>query len=311
MPVNTNFPSLKFAARATSSWATGTSNIGFVMVNPFAFAFNGTSDYFNPGGSTHFVSAGLQYSSLSGAFGGTTFSTQQYGGTIAGIATVGSNSQYSLATVGGNCQVRIVGCGIRVRNVTPFMFRGGNLYGLESLNHEDIAGAGNSGLGAYSVAGVNTFDTTGVCSASSEQWHSVVWHPQDEDEFDFVSVHAPGYVLSFNQDDAIAYNSTLGFIAVAPPGQPQTYEYEVWGIYEAKGSITRGLTPSMSDPLGMAVVQNLTASVEARKPHSGSRLALLAGYLGQAAGYANTAYRAYSAVRNVHMSKGINIEEVD
>lgn len=268
-----------------------------MMANPFAFAFSGTQNYVN--GTITFIQCGVTYSGPT--YVGSAFSTQQITVPIGGVNTATSNSQYVLGSSGSvplNVQVRIVGFGLRVRNTTPYMNRGGNLYGAETVNHEDIGGAGNGNLFAYNVSTLNLLDTSSPLSATSNSWHSVTWHPQDDDEFDFNAPRANNYVVTNGNDDALIFNSTLGFIAVAPSATPQSYEYEAWGIYEAKGINTRGVTPSASDPIGMAAVQNASSSVAMRKPHTGDRLARVSRVIGQVGGMMSNAYSAYQSVRN-------------
>jgi len=154
----------------------------------------------------------------------------------------------------------MVACGLRVRNVTPMLSRGGALVGCESLNHGALNGLG--------LADLMLMDTSERVSATTNNWHSVVWHPQDEDENDFLSFEDVAPVDMFS-------NATLAFTAQAPPGSAQTYEFEGYVVFEAKGQSVHGLTPSLSDPAGYAAVQNATSSVAQRKPHTGTLIGVV------------------------------------
>lgn len=240
-PTTTNFPSMKHSVRSQGVFATGGEGFGFVCCVPFAMFYNNLGAVF---------SSTVSYTGSVIAQGGAT------GGQVAN-----SNSPYVIGENATQLKCRLVACGLRVRNITAQLQRGGQLVGLETLNHTPA--------NDLSIAACMLMDTTERCSPFAKEWASVVWHPQDEDESDFL-----------DSDDVIdneLYNgATLAFAAQASGSDAtlaQLYEYEVYAVFEAKGQSVHGLTPSYNDPVGLAAVQNATASTEARKPIVGDRLA--------------------------------------
>jgi len=254
IPVDTNFPTRKFSVFSRGVFNTGSSAFGFVMFSP-------QSSFMNDSVAVYF--SGTTY-------GGTTFTAS---GT--GVYSAYTNSDYTGASLGGDeLSARLVGAGLRVRNVTPMLSRGGSCVGVESPNHINLTN--------YTFANVMAFDEAARITTTRDIWSSVVHHPQDDDDFDFLaSTGSPGSIQFYY----------LGFCADAPASSPQTYEYECYAAYEAKGSFVRGLTPSFTDPMGMAAIQNTVMSVEARRPKE-NRIAWVAGLLAKAS-------RAVNAVGEV------------
>jgi len=245
VPTLTNFPTMKHSVRASGTFNTGaTPYAGYVLVAPFVAMFNASS---------------INYSQ--GAYDGTGF----WNGTV-GEAGAATNSPYLPAYTKEQVSTRLVACGLRVRNVSPALTRGGSLVGLETLGHGDLQGE--------SLTSVLMQDTAQRVAPDGE-WHSVVYHPQDDDEYDY---------LGANQIVGERSNAFLGFVAQAQNvTYAQSYEWEVYVVFEAKGSLVHGLTPSMSDPTGLAAVQNASATVALRKPQTGERDGLV-GSLKAAAG---------------------------
>jgi hypothetical protein len=287
VPSLTNFPTMKHSVRSFGTAFTGTNGFGFVCATPFQGAFND----------------GLFISGSTQLFTGIVIGTG--GGNFTGL----SNSPYTTALSERQVQIRVVGCGLRVRNITPLLNRGGVLVGAESLGHRTVVGLDD--------ATMLQWDTAERLAATTDKWSSVVWHPNDEDEFDFLSAAQCGvdpYILP-----------TLAFVFRAPGtgvGTAQQYEWESYLIFEAKGSVVHGLTPSMSDPSGLATVQNSVMPVRMRKPTQASkaqRVADILGNLAMGAGYAANlgvrAYRAYNALNgpppNGQLRRITDIETVD
>jgi len=223
-------------------FSTGTAGFGYVTVCPFRCMFNNAE--------------------------GINFTLVNFSGTVvdflnAGNSRASTNSQYADTATAAQFQGRLVACGLRVRNVSALLAKGGSLIGFEALNHENAVGT--------TVTTAMLMDTTERLPATSESWSSVVWHPADDDEFDYFS--AP-------EIDAVPQsNSVLTFIAQSTAAQPQNYEFEVYCAFEAKGTIVHGLTPSYGDPAGLAAVQNLSATPAARKPTQKSTAATVSSQL--------------------------------
>lgn len=239
IPTSFNFPSQKCFARAQGTFYTGNLGFGFVAVNPWAGMWTGgTASPFATSSDSNNTATTIAVSGDN-------------------IRPNNSNSPFPVASNQSGVECRLVACGLRVRNVTPLMYRGGTLVGAEMLNHTTSVGNDMSTL---------LLQTTAErCSSTSNKWSYVTYHPEDEDEFDFIggasSNVAPGTMYS---------NQVLVFVANAAASVEdlgaQLYEWEACVVFEAKGTQASSLTPSMSDPTGLAAIQNVTSSPDSRKP---------------------------------------------
>lgn len=269
VPTEFNFPSMKHSVRSYGSFTTSsTTGVGFVSVCPFQM---------------------MWYTSGSGGGNPVTYSISTYTGNGfaqngTGVIAGFSDSPYAYNVAYSGFQGRLVACGLRIRNTTAALYRGGVAAGLEEPNHLDLGGQ------SYGLGTVMQQDTAESVTASSDQWLSVVHHPQTPAEVDFINY---GQITAGTAPYGSDY---LGFITQAPGTNAQTYEFEVTCVFEAIGGLVHGESPSESDPQGFAKVQNATASPEARKPHVGDRESTYAEWLGYGAGYAKQAYNAYQAV---------------
>lgn len=266
VPSEFNFPSLKHSVTAFGTFTTGTAGVGFVSVQPFETPFNGSTNA-TPAGSVNFSGS---------TFTGTAFAPAS----ATGVFEANTDTPYFGIAANSIVQARLVGCGLRVRNTTPMLNRGGSLVGIEELNHQSLQ------LNAFTLQICMMEDTASPMAASSDAWKSVTYHPNNPIDIDW-------YTAAGSYANGPYINDFLGFIANAPPSTPQTFEWQVVAAFEAKGTSVQGLTASHSDPVGFAAVQNAVSSVEARKPHTGDRAVRYAQLAGRIAATAATAYRAF------------------
>lgn len=250
IPTEYTYPSMKESFRARGTLQTGTvGNTGAICVNPFAFFFSDT----NATGGASPTAAILYTSSAS-----TSANFPVY--TDVGAVAASSNSNLSVTNTFTQLAYRLVGCGLRVRNVTPYLSRGGSIYGGEMQQHSDLSGIS-----------ITTFmnNDTSAPGDPNGAWSSVVHHPIMSHEFQVFD----SSFIGTNAAPATGFGRCryLGFIASAPTGTPQTYEWEVYGSYELSGVIVHGLTRSLSDPVGMAAVQNSHSTISDRKLVVGDR----------------------------------------
>lgn len=239
VPTTTNFPTLKHSVRSQGTLYTGTLGVGYVCVSPIVGMWT----------SAEFVNvSGVGYD----------------GAGIASVAATtgkvanGSNTPYATTLTRQQMQGRVVACGLRVRNTTALLNRGGSVVGIESQGHASLVN--------NTMADVLQQDSADKMAATSDAWHSVVWHPQDDDEYDYFDT---------SELTGAAIAPVLAFVMQAPgvtaAGTQQQYEYEVYLAFEAKGAVVHGQSPSYSDAVGLSAVQNSTATIAARKPQSGDR----------------------------------------
>jgi hypothetical protein len=287
VPSEFNFPSMKHFVRAYGTFNTGTAGLGYVVFAPFKAGWNGWSTN----------SAPIAFSGL--AFTGTSINTPP----ATGVGEAQTNSPYNAGANAQSVEIRLVAAGIRVRNTTSLLNRGGTLVGVETLNH--------TSLGAQDVASVMLQDTSSPLPHTSGEWNCVTYHPEDPVEIQWISAGTAA--------TGVYSNPFLGFL-VNNNTSAQTFEYECCAVFESKGTLVHGLKPSISDPTGFADVQNIISSPEARKPYTETygSWSRLASKVGAAVGVGVNAYQAYANQRNrappinQRISYGVPIiEEID
>lgn len=166
----------------------------------------------------------------------------------ASVATF-SNSEFTSAALGPNAmQARVVSVGLRIRNITPSLTRGGQCIGLTEPAHGSVNG--------FTVAIMDSYNESERHGGKElSQWLELIWHPVDTDDYDFVSV--PNVT------------PCMGFIVTAPSASPQTYEYEIYGIYEYQGRNVIGKVFSVADSRGYEAVANtIVSSPKLHKSHT-------------------------------------------
>jgi hypothetical protein len=272
VPSEFNFPSMKHFARAIGTFSTSsTSGFGFISLKPFHSPWAWSTVSQQP----------VAYSD--GSYVGNTFANA---GT--GVNLTNMNTPYLEASNAQSIEARLVGAGIRVRNITALLNRGGQLGGVEMLNHTDMNG--------QTFATILLQDTAEVLPHAGGEWNAVTFHPEDPQEINW---NSSGTVQT---NPSVYLNAFLGFAVSTTAANPQTFEFEVCAVYEAKGTNVHGLRASESDPIGFAQVQNALSDTAHRKPHtdngwSDSFLGYAAKGIGVVAGMGVQAYRGYQAVR--------------
>jgi len=259
---------MKHVFRASGNFQTSsTSGFGYVSFAPFNAAyFHGTTTH----GPVNWSDS---------TFVGSAISTALVAVTGQNFASL--NSPYSSGNAGDQTQARLVAAGLRVRNTTPLLSKGGSLIGLESPGHLD--------LGGETFTTCLLVDTCERCDAFSNDWIGVTYHPLYPNEITYFPAAA--------SDQNPYMNDILAFCAQAPAtGTAQLYEWETYGVYEFMGELVHGLSPSMSDPIGFAKVQNMYSTPASRKPVK-QDFQWFATMVGTTAGLASTAYEAYKRTR--------------
>jgi len=150
----------------------------------------------------------------------------------------GTNSPYIIADFNSTSYLaRNNVCGLRCRNITPLMDRGGTLYALRSPNDAPLAGTFNTLISRGDVTGDSM-----RCDTTGGKWNYVYWVPRDDDS----SEYAPDYrTVGPN----LGYLDTvIAFVAEQPSGIQQTYEFEYvcWSeVIGASGVVpVQGCTPN-------------------------------------------------------------------
>jgi hypothetical protein len=157
-----------------------------------------------------------------------------------------SNSDYVTADIGqANIVYRVVSHGIRIRNISPMVNRGGIIVGLHEPSHTCLEGFTIPTLDGYLEAGR---------MSDTQEWTTLTYRPIETSDFNYRPILPP-------VPAAGAYDTYyMGFIVQAPsPALIQTYEFEVFTNLETQGRLAVGKTPSHADPVGNGAVNAMTA----------------------------------------------------
>lgn len=174
---------------------------------------------------------------------------------VTGGASTGytSNSEYSSPNFGAQlAQYRVVAGGLRIRNITPNLTKGGQTVGLAEPSHASVNGMNVAAFDLYLESARHSAKDLG-------NWIQLVWRPVDTDDADF----------NFTFPTATSVNGyNMGFQIVAPSGNPQTYEFEGYAIIELQGKNVVGKIPSVADTKGFEAINNtIVASRTLHVPH--------------------------------------------
>lgn len=219
--------SARFKSFSKGTMSTGNQDFGFVGVYPLAMCY----------GDATAVTA-----SNSG-FLGNTLQTD----TGATIGVDGHIANSPLLTTAINPQalaVRIVGCGLRMLNVTPYLDRGGYCVGMYNPDDETFQGSNASSLLNYqSVHYI----------LPKDKWIHAEYAPVKSVQYSFSDVN----VGTTN----ILANCPLALMVNAPASAAQTYVWESYCIFEAIGKID-GVQDVHVDPLGQAAVLEVLGTLD-------------------------------------------------
>ena len=223
IPAAYNLPSQK-----THGWYKGTFStptgvgVGWVAFSP-PLASDALSVWYTDGSATS-----------------TTIST-----TVAGpIQSAILNLPFTTAQLAAKTvQARLVAAELKVRNVTARLSASGDVYGMQQPDHDTLVGA--------TVGLFNAFEESARFSGVDQRTITLNYLPAlnsltDESEY----TNAAGPFVSGG-----ALFPIMAFMASAPAAQ--TFEFECHVVVEYIGSAANSRTPSNSDPIGIAVTQNL------------------------------------------------------
>jgi len=250
VPSAFNTPSLKQSFRAFGTFQTGTNGFGGIVVSPLSTCFNDTNTTVGTDPSTAILYTNSTY---------TLTTLPAYNSTNAQAASTNSPYSYSSAT-NATVQFKLVSCGIRVRNVTAQLNRGATTIGIETPQHTDLQQKGISGITLWDQAGLGDSDG---------RWNVITYHPNDQFELSYFGKGNWINNANIGVDQYYGQPLThfLGFaVQATTTANTQTYEYEVVTVAEIIGTQVHGLSPSPSDPAGLAAVQNTYADARSRKP---------------------------------------------
>lgn len=151
------------------------------------------------------------------------------GATYSGFGQAPSQKRY-----------RTVAAGIRVRNVTPSLYRGGSLYAVPNGTYSSFVGT--------TFEDVLSNPSTRRLDALSDKWQYCIWKPALDVDYQY------GNNVAYTRAD-------LAVVCEAPllgeTAYTQIYEYEVCSYYEMVGADMNMVTRSESDVAGMSAIRNV------------------------------------------------------
>jgi len=161
------------------------------------------------------------------------------------------------SSAGDFMQAKLVGSGVRIRNVTPRLYRGGICFGMRVSDFNQLSN--------IAIAVLQAMPETVMASADPESpeepWQSLTWKPSDMTDLDYPEQNV-------NYGAAPNNNHSVGFWIVAPSGSngAQTFEWEIVEFWEFVGTGNNatqpGLTSSHADEVGLSRVLEATQMVQ-------------------------------------------------
>lgn len=246
--------SLKSRVWIKGVFSTGTSGIGFIAADPSSMCV------YNPpaNAATFFTLPG---------FAGT---DMNFGSANVGFAS--SNAVNAAGNVSPSGVVyRVVSCGLRIRYIGTELNRGGIILGLHDLNHNSLYERDFASIDG---------EINSVRFRVDREWKTVLYKPVIDTDDNFASAF-PTFTPSGNDNSFY-----MGFIVSSPTATiPESYEYEIYGVYEFQGRIIRGQTPSHFDPVGYAAAHSVSQSPTQMIPFSGPAEVHEQSFLQKTVGY--------------------------
>lgn len=237
IPDVVTIPSYKWTTKARGTFTVGTGGIGWVVASPFLCAANGFT------GAGSFV----DYPIISTTTG---YTGPSYGWTVnLGVintpGVVGSNPSSIVSGTqlqAGNCTMRCVGHGIRVRYTGTELNRGGRLI----LFRDRGNGAVSQLTNGPSLLNDPSCYTTPV----SRTWRGVTYVPAQSSLLSYNAIQA--FQPTSQATDTAARRGLIAYVDGSTSGN--SFDYEITGYYEAVGQSMTPTTPSHGDAVGYGAI---------------------------------------------------------
>ena len=195
------------------------------------------------------VSSPVIYSTGATAIADATFNELDTGTAWTGGA-VSLNTDYTTASLvvnssGQGVKYRVVGAGLRIKYTGAPLSRQGLVHAIEEPDHYSLSGLSVTEIGKYD----NYYS-----EQLSNGWHTLTYTPVQQEEFEFEK--DPMANVTWSTDPRAKH--FIGFIitGVSPTATGDSFQYEAVVHYEAIGSLVKGKTETMIDPIGTAAVLN-------------------------------------------------------
>jgi len=279
-------PSFKFAARATGIMTIGTTQVGFITINPFAMVTSAKQKVPGPVGAGSNLFQPAVYATTAAYNKAGVFIPQSNLATDpAGWISSSSDSPFDSIDV--KLKIRLVGCGVKTRYMGKELDRAGRVI-LYSEPSNVTIGAGQLDLagnpqvrGAWQniVSGVaipisslmNNKSTTMTVASRKVQF--VNYKCAAQEDLSYKNFYATDAAIVGHIDTYASWggNASISSVGVDPNIQTASprysllyyvdggtagsaWEFETIAFFEVTGTDLPNLTASHSDPIGMSAV---------------------------------------------------------
>lgn len=240
----------RFVARGTATHAA-TTDFGYVQFGPGA-----AGPYFNRNAvvATTATFAGAQ----------TLSATDSPGAGQTDAVTWPPINRPFTPDANTGMEFRVTAAVLRIRNVSPAIYRGGSIVTLEAYSHEEGSFASKS----FSALAGNKRARIFTAQQAADGWIEATWHPttQKSDQGEYGLANYGG--MNFT---ALTTSYTLnpaGELIIAFTGNGSgipspVYEWEAWAMYECIGSEVSGKREYNRDAEGMTAVEGAVSDEKA------------------------------------------------
>lgn len=247
IPGSLVLPSFKTGGRSRGTLTIGTQGTGWIAANPYGLENSSLipSSQFLPILTTTALYNSDAYQPYSSAIALSTGVSSTFLDTPLGLDRF----------VVPGLAYRVVGYGIKIRYVGSEVGRGGRVFAHRNSINAPIVipSAGATAVLANTLTQNKETSTVPV----DRKWHAVLYKPAAASDLayaerDDIIVAGSAYPANLLQAPSL-----LLMITGATPGQ--SFEYDIQGWYEIIGSNLPALTPTFSDPVGMAAIGSANA----------------------------------------------------
>lgn len=256
IPSDIPLPSFKFSGRSRGTFTIGSGGTGFVAANPYA-----------PWGSQSLPNAQympILFTSATYASTDTYRPYQSATGLALGVAAVTLDcpfdfNRYEITSPPTGLSYRVVGYGIKIRFVGSEMNRGGRVYAARSPINTPIVTASASAFSVSNVQLTANKETSTV--PVDREWHCALYKPSVgadlaySERGDTITIGSQIFPTELLQGPSL-----LMLVTGATAGQ--SFEFDIQGWFEAIGPNVPSLTPTISDPIGMAALATANANTQ-------------------------------------------------